>query len=30
MKLHFYLCELEVEVDEERTREDFGRDKRDA
>lgn len=25
MKLHFHLHELEVEVDEERTREDFGR-----
>lgn len=27
MKLHFHLCELEVEVDEERTRGDFGRDR---
>ena len=28
MKLHFHLCELEVDVDEKRTREDFGIDGR--
>lgn len=28
MKLHFHLYELEVEVDEKHTREDFGRDRR--